>query len=338
MMDFSENGSGAWFVYDGDCPLCSSTAHALRIRRDFDSLHLINARHEADHPLIREITRRRLSLDEGMIIYANGVFYHGKSALKFMARYGDGRRPFSLFLKSLFWSDPLAALTYPWMRGTRNWLLRRRGADQIDNLGRSQEPFFKPIFGGDWDILPPVFKKHYNVRPFSEDTLLTTGTLDVMCRGIFKWFRPIFRFLRGVPPGNEKDVPVQVRFYCSGQVPAFYFDRHFDFKSQPPYRFLSGMKVLPGGDLVEVMGFGLGWRLQYAWEGDRVRLKHRGYMLSLFGHFIPLPLTWLMGEGYGEEWAIDDNHFGMKAILTHPLWGLLYEYTGTFKMTDKETE
>ncbi len=43
------NTKGTWFVSGGECPLCSSAAHAIRIKAKFDSLHLINAREETEH-------------------------------------------------------------------------------------------------------------------------------------------------------------------------------------------------------------------------------------------------------------------------------------------------
>lgn len=126
--------TGAWFVYDGECPLCNSAAHAFRIKQEHGSIHLIDARICAADPLIDAINERGLDLDEGMIIYAHGQFYHGKDALKFMAQYGDSQNVFMVLCKSLFWSNAISSLTYPGMRAVRNWLLRRRGIGPIDNL------------------------------------------------------------------------------------------------------------------------------------------------------------------------------------------------------------
>lgn len=135
-----DDKTGAWFVYDGECPLCNSAAQAFRMKREYGSIHLVDARKSADDPLIQEINKRGLDLDEGMVIYARGRFFYGKSALKFMAQYGDSRNVFMVFCKSLFWSDTISSLTYPWMRSVRNWLLRRQGIGQIDNLNSKNTP------------------------------------------------------------------------------------------------------------------------------------------------------------------------------------------------------
>lgn len=138
MSDLAEK-NGIWFVYDGKCPLCTSAAHALKIKKKYGTLYLINAREAGNDPLLKEITLRGFDLDEGMVIYAQDHFYQGKEALKFMAQYGDARNVFTTFCKGLFWSDAISSLVYPWMRGTRNFLLRRRGVGRINNLKLKSE-------------------------------------------------------------------------------------------------------------------------------------------------------------------------------------------------------
>ncbi|HFB64212.1 MAG TPA: DUF4166 domain-containing protein [Aeromonadales bacterium] len=79
---------------------------------------------------------------------------------------------------------------------------------------------------------------------------------------------------------------------------------------------------------------GINWKMHYLWQDNRVKLIHIGYVFNFFGHFIPLPVTFLMGKGYAEEKAIDENTFGMKVQISHPWWGIIYQYNGTFKVTE----
>lgn len=130
--------TGIFFIYDGDCPLCAFSAQAIRIQKIYGPLHLINARQDTNHPLIKAIAAHNLNLDEGMVIYANTHFYQGKEALKFMARFGDTSTGLMLICKSVFWSDAMAAVIYPWLRAARNWLLRRRNIPPLtDHLQKS---------------------------------------------------------------------------------------------------------------------------------------------------------------------------------------------------------
>ena len=323
---------GVWFVYDGDCPVCTFAAQALKIKEIYGSLHLLNARERQDHPLFEEIDKRCLDLDEGMVIYCKGQFYHGEGALRFMARYGESKGLFNYFNKSLFWSKSLAKFIYPWMRGTRNLLLQLRKVPQIDNLNKKAQPIFKSIFGESWEQLPPVMRKHYAVCPYTEDLVTVEGYLDVMCRGPIKAFRLIFMLLGLIPPYNENNVPVTVNFRSAKDTREFQFNRTFHFSNRKPYRFRSRMFQVLGNEVIEVMRFRIGWRMNYLWEDGKVILKHKGYAINLLGHFVPLPLTAIFGEGYAEEVAVDDETFDMFVDIRHPWWGKIYEYKGRFKV------
>lgn len=194
------------------------------------------------------------------------------------------------------------------------------------------EPTFKSIFGTEsWDDLPPVMKAHYANRPYSHDEFLVKGTLDVMCKPPLSWLAPIMKLLRQIPARNETGVPVTVYFKSDPHSKAFHFVRTFHF-NDGDYIFHSRMMQIKGNDVIEIMRFGLGWRMLYSWDGEKVVLAHKGYALHIFGRFIPLPLTFLMGKGYAEERAVDDKTFDMITHITHPWWGKVYEYKGRFEI------
>jgi len=323
-----------WFVYDGECLLCKNAALALRIKEDYGSLNILNARHEQGHPLMDKINERAFDLDEGMIIYDGSDFFHGKDALQFMARYGDSRGVFNLANKALFWSGTLTKVIYPWLRGVRNALLRFNKVERIDNLALKNEPIFKSIFGDSWSDLPPVIKKHYANHPYTNDVTKVEGTLDVMCKSPLKYLSLLMKVMGQIPIRNEQSVPVTVCFDSDEHTKYFHFSRRFRFKDQKPYLFYSRMLQLKDNQVIELMRFGLGWKMRYTWDGQKVILKHDGYALSLFGHFIPVPLTLLMGKGYAEEIPIDDKTFSMITNITHPWWGKLYEYKGQFMIVE----
>jgi len=323
---------GVWFVYDGECPICTRAAEALRIKQEFGALSVLNAREANGDPLIDEINRRGLDLDEGMVIYAHDQFYHGKEALKFMAKYGEAKTPLMVVSKGLFWSNFLSRLMYPWMRGARNWLLRRRKVRRIDNLNLKKEPTFKSIFGESWDSLPPVMKKHYANHPYSTEVTTVKGRLDVFCNPPLLWLSPLMKWLGQIPAFNEDNVPVTVRFESDLNSKAFHFNRSFNFSGQKPYTFQSRMLQTKDNEVIEIMRFGLGWKMEYSWDGEKVVLAHKGYALQLFGHLIPLPLTMLMGAGNAAEYPVDDSTFDMEVSITHPWWGEMYGYKGRFEV------
>lgn len=328
-----------YFVYDGQCPLCEHAALALRIKKDYGALSIINARQETEHEVVKKINGLGLDMDEGMVIYCDDRFYHGASALTFMAKYSEAKGLFNVVNKVFFWSESVVKISYPWLRGIRNWLIRRKKIAPIDNLSLQGEPIFKPIFGSDWDRLPVVMRKHYANRPYTSDSYQADGELDVMCSGPIKFFAPLFWLFSGIPPHNEKNVPITVDFVSDQNTKALHFNRVFKFTKRKHYRFHSKMLQTKGNEMVERMRYGLGWRTQFVWQDNRVKLLHKGYVWSILGHNIPLPLNTIFGVGYAEEVAVDDDTFDMSVTITHPWWGKIYQYNGRFKMKamkDKE--
>jgi hypothetical protein len=205
-------------------------------------------------------------------------------------------------------------------------------AAQSDNLVEKDQPIFKSIFGNAWDELPLVMHRHYAIRPYSNDRVTVEGHLDVKCSGPIKTFKSLFLLLRLIPPYNEKDVPVTVDYESTRDTREFHFNRTFHFANSSPYRFRSRMIQVAGNEVVELMRFGIGWRMNYLWQDGKVILQHKGYLLNLFGLFIPLPLTALLGAGYAEETAVDDETFDMFVEIRHPWWGKIYGYKGQFRI------
>lgn len=198
------------------------------------------------------------------------------------------------------------------------------------------EPIFKSIFAEDWDRLPPVMKKHYANHPYSSNHVTVEGTLDVKCMGLIKALKPLFLFLKLIPPYTQNNVPVIVHFESEENSDFFRFERTFYFNSNRPYKFRSKMRQIKNNEVIEIMRFGIGWHFKCLWQNERVVLNHIGYKLKILGHLIPLPITWLMGSGHAEEKAIDDDNFEMFVEINHPWWGNIYSYKGTFKVTDMQ--
>ena len=135
MPEQTESAKGdVWFVYDGDCPLCTTAASALRIRKAVGNLHLVNAREDRNHPVMQEILAMRLDLDEGMVIKFLDTCFFGADALHVMALLGTGQGWFNRMNAWLFRSKTLSRLLYPPMRAARNLLLWFIGVSKIRNL------------------------------------------------------------------------------------------------------------------------------------------------------------------------------------------------------------
>lgn len=327
--------STIWFVYDGDCPICNIAAQGFRIRKAVGKLQLINAREEAEHPVMQEVTAQGLNIDYGMVIKYGDAYYQGKNALHLMALIGSNQGWFNRMNALLFRPKIVASFTYPLMKEVRDLLLKAKKIPPINNLNKhSNQPIFKSIFGPSWNALPPVMHKHYANRPYSRDIIISEGVMDVSLPPIARLLSPLFRVFGTLVPYAANSIPVTVRFCSEEDSSAFRFDRQFLFPGKQPYYFRSRMVQIKGNDIIEFMRFGLGWRMHYLWDGKKVILQHQGYVLKLLGILIPLPLSWLVGKGYAEEEALSEDSFRMQMYLTHPLFGKIFEYKGVFTIHD----
>jgi len=329
-----KTGAGEiWFVYDGDCPFCRTAASLYKVKEAVGKLHIIDARKEKNHPVVLEIIQKRLSLDEGMIIKFNNTYYHGADALHIMALLGSSSDLLNGINSLLFRSKSLSKLLYPLMRGMRNMALRIKGITPINNLAVG-EPIFKPVFGQNWEKLPPALQKHYANRPFTNDIVTVEGKLDITFSKPIQFLSPLLKLTGVLVPYQGKDIPVTVHFQSEENSNAFRFNRIFHFPNKPPHHFRSRMIPIKNGEVIEFMRGGVGWRMRYAYEEGKVKLLHKGYALRVFGMIIHLPFEIFLGRGYAEEEATGDNSFRMYMEMRHKLFGRLYSYSGEFALKE----
>ncbi|WP_020592549.1 DUF4166 domain-containing protein [Kiloniella laminariae] len=195
---------------------------------------------------------------------------------------------------------------------------------------QTTRPLFEKIFGADWENLPPVLQKHYAIRPFSHDSVTAEGTLDVI---ISPAMAILARLTGMLVADSGKNIPVFVT-YRSCQKNVFRLERRFHFPDKPPVSFHSTMEPIGENKLVEFMRFGIGWKLSYDWDGEKISLRHQGYVWRVLGQLIPIPLSFLIGRGHAEEFALDESSFRMWTHARHPLFGVTFGYAGEFRITE----
>jgi predicted DCC family thiol-disulfide oxidoreductase YuxK len=119
----------AWLVYDGDCPFCSRYVRYVRFRDAVGEVHLVNAREGG--PVVDEVVRHGLGLDEGMVLVMGGRLYHGADCIQALALMSSGSDTFNRLNAAVFRSASLARLLYPVLRAGRNGVLRALGRRKI---------------------------------------------------------------------------------------------------------------------------------------------------------------------------------------------------------------
>ncbi len=198
---------------------------------------------------------------------------------------------------------------------------------------KNATPIFQHVLGADWDKLGTIIKRHYFLRPFSGDYICVKGTMHtVHHRVIAKLLIPFARVFGALVPFRGKDVPIEVHYSAPLDKPSLHWDRVFHFAGRAPYHFRSYMIETGPHQVIEFVRFGIGMKLRVTAEDGALVFRDEGYIWRIAGIDVPLPMGLLMGTAYVEERPVNEDQFSMCMTLTHPLFGQLFRYDGTFEL------
>jgi predicted DCC family thiol-disulfide oxidoreductase YuxK len=125
-------GDEVLLVYDKQCPACDYYCNLVRIRESAGRLVLVDARDGG--PIMDEITRAGLDIDQGMVVKVGGTLYYGADAIHVLALMGTSSGLFNRITRLSFRYRPVARVLYPMLRLCRNLLLKSLGKTKINNL------------------------------------------------------------------------------------------------------------------------------------------------------------------------------------------------------------
>ncbi len=119
----------ATILYDGKCPFCSRYVRYLRLEQAAGDIRLVDAR--TGGPEVEEARRRRLTLDEGMILILGEAYYHGDEAMHRIVLMSSRTDWFNRLNYLLFKSPRLSKVVYPVLKTIRNVTLRLLGRPKM---------------------------------------------------------------------------------------------------------------------------------------------------------------------------------------------------------------
>ncbi len=202
----------------------------------------------------------------------------------------------------------------------------------MTTISNNTQPICKSLFGKQWESLPKVIRQRYTICAHSNDLIQLKGSMSIYFSRLLSLVMPLFKLAGILVPYQGKDVPVNVNFLGKPDSNAFYIERIFYFPNKKPYYFRSHMITTSNNEAIEFMRFGFGWKMTYCIDGNKVVFQHKSYALKIFDVNITLPISFLIGKVYVEELAISDDSYQMLMKITHPLFGKLFEYSGTFNI------
>lgn len=212
---------------------------------------------------------------------------------------------------------------------------RNRKPGPFPPEGDTRKPIFQEVLGEDWPRLGDVIRRHYFLRPFSDDRICVKGTMhEVWHSAMAKCLIPFARIFGALVPYRGTDVPIEVHYNTKPDDDTIHWDRVFHFAGRPAFHFLSHMQPVGGNDVIEFIRFGVGMRLKVSVDDGALVFRDEGYVWRMFGVDVPLPLGLLLGRAYIEERPVDAERFSMRMTLSHPLFGELFRYRGSFSLGD----
>ena len=322
------NNNIIYLIYDGECPICNYAAKVIKLRQAVGKLEIINARNK--HPLVDEVNNHNYDLNNGILVKYQGNLYYGNDAMHLLALLGSPVDLFNKINTILFKFKILVIICYPIFKFFRNCLLKILNIKKIKN--NYYNPIFKSVFGESWDMLPKILRKHYAIRPYSNDNIKLEGVMNIKLSKLTKLIRPLLIFFGALVPYEGKNISTIVYAKSDPDKDSFIFERHFKISKNNIYISSSTFLKLRNNEVLEMMRFGIGWVSYYSYKNKKIILSHKGYAWRIFKFTIPIPLTFILGKGYAEEKEVDDNQFSMQMKITHPLFGEVFKYSGLFKI------
>ena len=197
---------------------------------------------------------------------------------------------------------------------------------------------FQSALGNEWTQLGDIIQRHYFLKPFSDDSICVRGTMDeIHHSNIAKILIPGGLLFGAIVPYRRQHVPVDVHYQAHTSNANLYWDRVFAISPSKNFHFKSYMEVISDKEVIEFVRFGVGIKLTISAEDKALIFRGNGYIWRIARIDIPIPLGFLLGDAYVEERPIDDHSFSMKLRLTHPWFGTLFRYSGTFRLLKNTT-
>lgn len=195
------------------------------------------------------------------------------------------------------------------------------------------DPVFQTVLSTEWNQLGDTIRKHYFLRPFSEDYICVSGEMsEVYHSPLAKLLIPFGMIFGSIIPFRGKNIPIDVHYNSSIDNANIYWDRVFKFPGKRKFHFKSHMEHVKDNEVIEFVRFGVGMRLIVSAENGAIVFRSKGYILRIFGKTISIPANLVFGNAYVEERPVDENSFTMNMTLKHPLFGTLFHYSGHFQL------
>ncbi|HEY6528208.1 MAG TPA: DUF4166 domain-containing protein [Cellvibrionaceae bacterium] len=179
--------------------------------------------------------------------------------------------------------------------------------------------------GAQFEQLPPALQAHYKAGSTRE-----TGHMNIEYP---RWMQPFLTLLRLVGAlvnRSGRQVPTLVEKFDSDK--GQNWRRTISFPSGKVVYFNSRWVVGVGNRVIEYVNPILGLEMAVHVQDGKLYYSGVRFVAKLGPVLIPIPEWLLLGHTSIVEEGVDATHFAMDFRLTHPLFGQIFRYAGTFEV------
>jgi len=183
------------------------------------------------------------------------------------------------------------------------------------------------MLGEAWEQLPPGLQAHY--RPGVSTDM---GHMDVEFPGFMAPALWALGWLGALVRRRGRALATTVDKTEAGARQ--YWRRTLRYPDGTVARFNSCWELAGGNQLIEYVNPWLGLQMAVQVRGGQLHYHGVCYVLRLGRVRLPIPEWLALGHTTIVETATGPQSFAMDFRLTHPLWGQVFRYSGTFASVD----
>lgn len=180
--------------------------------------------------------------------------------------------------------------------------------------------------GADWDKLPPALQAHYRFGK-----TIDNGFMDIEYPRFMQPYLSVLHLMGALIDRGGRQVPTVVEKTVVEERQ--YWRRTITYPDGKVVHFNSFWVFAGGNQMIEFVNPVLGLQMSVHVEDGKLHYEGVRFVAKLGRWLLPIPEWLVLGHTTITEHAIDDTHFAMDFRLTHPLFGQLFRYSGTFQAT-----
>ena len=190
----------------------------------------------------------------------------------------------------------------------------------------NNKSLMQKALGDQWQQLPPVLQAHYQYSTNSD-----IGYMDIEYPIYMQPYLTFLRMFGALINRRGKNIPTIVQKQMQDE--AQYWKRTIRFPNNKTIYFKSFWVYNKENELIEYINSFIGLSMRVHVENNKLHYEGQHFVLKLGKILIPIPEWVILGHTTIIEVSKNESEFEMDFKLRHPLFGMIFRYSGKFKNT-----